>query len=193
MQFKTRIACYGNRDIALDVARETILEAGFEACSDPKDDIQTFVNPAPWSLTFQNPLRLSDGVSVRSAPDSLVLEGNIDGVPRRTMILCYAVGITALFLVLANFMWAAHMQPLHKVLAPLAPWPLLIPLIHKNMNWLAQRKWSTTLRKIGREGAMRAAEHSVVEEVEITSDAVVGIPAAEVEKKTAPQEEEILV
>ncbi len=192
MQFKTRIACYGNRDIALDVARETILEAGFESLSGPKDEVQEFVNPATWNLSAQSPLRLSDRVSVRSAPDSLVLEGNIDGVPRRTMILWYAAGITGLLLIVANYMWAVHMQPLYKVLLPVAPWPLLVPLIHKNLNWVAQRQWNLTLRMIGRTAALRAAEQTVVEEpeeIEATAGAVETEAAAPMESEP----EEMLV
>ena len=164
MQFKTRIACYGNRDIALDVAREMIIEAGFEARSGEKDDIQVFVNPHPWNLAAQSPMKMADRVSVRQAPDSLVLEGSLDGVPRRSMVLAYAVGFVGLLLVMANYMWSVHMQPLYKVLLPIAPWPALIPLIHKNMAWLAKRQWNQTLRTVGRDAALRAAEETKVED-----------------------------
>lgn len=172
MLFKTRIACYGNRDIALDVARETIIEAGFEAVSGPKDDVQEFVNPHTWNLAAQSPLLLSDRISVRSAPDSLVLEGNLAGVVRRSTVMAYGLGAVALMLIIANFMWSVHTLSLAKVMLPIAPWPLLIPLIHKNLNWLAQRKWNTTLRLIGRTAALRAAEQIIVEEPETESSNV---------------------
>ena len=191
MHFKTRIACYGNHDIALDVARETIVDAGFEALSPPEAEVQEFVNPRPWRLTAQNPLALSDRVVVRSVPNSLVLEGDADGVPRRTMLLAYAAGFAGLLLILNNALWALKVQPLYKALLPVAPWPVLVPLIHKNLNWLARRKWNLTLRMIGRSAALKAAERMAIEEP--VAAAPTEEPAPTVLETAEQEREELLV
>ena len=158
MHFTTRIACYGHRQIALEVAHELVTEAGFTALTDRQAERHEFEIERPWDAVMQPPLSFADRVTVKSAPDALVLEADLDGVPRRTMVLSFFVGFTGLMLILANYMWATTSLPLHKVLLPIAPWPVLIPLIHKNMNWMAQRRWREMLRMIGRTASVRAAE-----------------------------------
>lgn len=144
------IPFHGDASAALRCCDEMVREAGFERDGADVPGRRTYANPHPWRVSDQHPLRLASAVEISVRGGELRLDYDEQGAARRTQALLAAVGFLALLLIVADFVWAAPMQPLHKVLLPVAPWPLLAPVLHRTMKLQAHRRWYALLHTAAR-------------------------------------------
>lgn len=144
------VRCDGDRSAALRCADQLIQGLGFVRDGAPDAGTRRYAHPRPWHLADQHPMRLTREVEVRARDGVLDLTYDEEGALQRTLALSGAVAFLALLLILANFLWASPMQPLSRVLLPVAPWPVLTPLLHRNMKLQAHRRWYGLLRTVAR-------------------------------------------
>jgi len=140
----------GDASAALRCLDTMLREQGFQRAGADQGLQRRYENPNPWNLIDQHPLRLSSAVVVSAQGDRLRLVYDNEGAKRRIQALLGVAFFCSLLLIMGNFIWANPMQPLHKVLLPVVPWPLLAPVLLRSMRREAHRRWYSLLHMAGR-------------------------------------------
>ena len=129
----------GNMEKVLEVARNVFIQHNFQIVRNSDTEVE-FTGPGMLS-SRQNPIVGISRICIRGASGNISIEAEFEGIRKLTKYLAlFIVAMAIFFVVLFGILFSKQGQPLNKTivksLAPFAPWPILIPLIH---IWMKSR------------------------------------------------------
>jgi hypothetical protein len=149
-----QVPCQANSMATKKVAIDLLEKRGFVLLSDPEGETLSFEIARAWLVLDTSPLHFAQTLEVQCLDGSLVLTYDGQGVSQRTLVLSGILIVVGVLLIIDNFNSPTPMESVGRVLLPIAPWPFLLPLIHKNMGMMAEQKWKDFLRLINRSAAV---------------------------------------
>ena len=137
MSYEKTIHFTGDTGKAFEVAKQILLPNGFSIVSNSESSLELRGSGSYWS-TNQNPLMAISEISICKTGNELSVRAELGGLRRLIKCLCiFILGMAVFFLVLFGVLFAGQEQQeriVYMSLLPLAPWPLIIPLMARFMK-----------------------------------------------------------
>lgn len=140
MDYERTIPFSGDIKSVLEVARNAFIQHNFQIVHTSDSTLEMVGFGTIWARG-QAPLVGISKVSIRGAAGNLSIEAEFGGIRKVVAYMAlFILGLAVFFLIVFGIVFSLQGMPLSKIiviaLAPLAPWPVLIPIIAK---WLKSR------------------------------------------------------
>jgi hypothetical protein len=119
---------------AIEIVRNTLLPHGFEIIQCNESYMEVANNTFTWGRQ-PNPIKMISSASISLNGDKITLQAELGGVKKLILyVSLFIIGMAAFFLVTFGILFGLiQHQPMSKIallsLTPLAPWPVIIPLM----------------------------------------------------------------
>lgn len=140
MDYEKTIPFSGDIKSVLEVVRNVFIQHSFQIVHTSESTLEMAGSGTMWTRG-QAPLVGISKVSIRGAGSNLSIEAEFGGI--RKAVVCmslFILGLAVFFLIVFGIVFSLQGLPFSRIimiaLVPLAPWPVLIPIIAK---WLKSR------------------------------------------------------
>ena len=119
---------------AMEIARNTLLPHGFEIIQSNESYLELANNSFPWGRN-PNPIRMISSAHISFGNGEITLRAELNNIKKIFLYLClFIIGMAVFFIVTFGIVFVLKQhQPINKIvflsLAPLAPWPFIIPIM----------------------------------------------------------------
>ena len=153
MDYEKTMPFTGNTEKALDTAKNVLMQHSFQAIKLESSSLE-FTSPNTIFTKGENPLLGASRILISSTSASLTIKADYATL-RKTMkyMVIFLLGMTVFFLV--GFSILFHNRPNYKwwiSVLPLAPWPIIIPLMSRFMKNRTTRALDSLLNNIAAVG-----------------------------------------
>ena len=152
MQYHKEEDFGGDLAKAIDVARNTFLPNGFEIVGNSNSELDVTNKSDVWGHNA-HPLKGVSTARISGSDGKITLRAELGGVTKMIKYMVLLIGgMVVFFLISFGVLFYAQGQSLNKllrmVLAPFAPWPIVIPLMGIWFKKRAERALDTLLKNM---------------------------------------------